>query len=631
MLSNLLNRLLRITIFIDFCGRMRKAYILTLYLAIGSILSCTYEPVQTYFRTITPPQQSYSINLTNVAETDTLWIYKEQTFTYKVDSKYGKIDSTQIWYDNYILSNTSSDGTFNLRYNDLATGPHSLKIQFKVSSGSGSLADKVGAENFKVWRKWVVMVDVDPPLTPKLRISNVNGFVQLNWDKYDKPNFQYYLLKYPGSGSNSEKYIYDQNQTTLVDSTFAGTYRGRYSLSVANLFGTNTAGASTGFDCNFTMVYNPTDSTFSITWPKPPYEGPLESYTVTEHSGYLKSVVHVTSTNHTDTTFNFKLAYPFYGASTEIDLAMTGKNGKALLFSTQSIPDPVQASTLKHTIQYPAYNADLKSVFSIGSVANNYYIYRYDDKLQLTDSIASTASFSIPFRGKYGYYSKAPNLVQVDLETHQTTMFNIKTSLSESGPSGLSASSTGSVAFGCFSNIIRPVTAFYRVYDFQSNSIRNEWSRVIDTNLQIQKLSTTGKYLAINYNTVSKWDGSTYQHLYDFKSSFLTFMNDDEDKVLIRTLAGVDIFDLTTLAVVKSINCPYDPNNYFGIFDCYAVVYDPVRQDVIFHCQDGLFYIVNINTGAVKKTFIKIPYQKTAIAFLDGVLYLPDGNYLKLK
>jgi hypothetical protein len=108
-------------------------------------------------------------------------------------------------------------------------------------------------------------------------------------------------------------------------------------------------------------------------------------------------------------------------------------------------------------------------------------------------------------------------------------------------------------------------------------------------------------------------------------------MNDDEDKVLIRTLAGVDIFDLTTLAVVKSINCPYDPNNYFGIFDCYAVVYDPVRQDVIFHCQDGLFYIVNINTGAVKKTFIKIPYQKTAIAFLDGVLYLPDGNYLKLK
>src|SRR5690349_1172163 len=153
MLSNFLSQLLRITIFIDFCGRMRKAYILTLYLAIGSILSCTYEPVQTYFRTITPPQQSYSINLTNVAETDTLWIYKEQTFTYKVDSKYGKIDSTQIWYDNYILSsNTSSDGTFSLRYNNLATGPHSLKIQFKVSSGSGSLADKVGAENFKVWR-----------------------------------------------------------------------------------------------------------------------------------------------------------------------------------------------------------------------------------------------------------------------------------------------------------------------------------------------------------------------------------------------------------------------------------------------------------------------------------------------
>jgi hypothetical protein len=612
---------------------MKKAYLFTLYLAIGSIFSCTYEPVETYFRTITPPQQSYSINLTNIAETDTLWVYDQQTFTYKLDSRYGRIDSTQIWYDNYIISSYtgSSDGTFRLSYNNLSTGPHSLKIEFKVSSGSGSLADKVGAENFKVWRKWVVMVDVDGPPSPNLTLSNVNGFVQLKWNKYTKPNFRYYQLEYPSSSGTATKYIYDQNQTTLVDSAFAGTSRDRYALTTSNTFGAKTTSASTGFDCNFTMVYNFADSTFSITWRKPPYEGPLESYTVSEQSGYLKSVVHVTTTNHSDTTFNFKVAYPFYNASTEIVFKMTGKNGKALLFGSQRIDKLVQANTLKRSSTYLVYNADLKSIFGIGGATGNRYIYRYDDKQQLTDSIKSPGSFSVPFQGKYGYYTDAPNLVQVDLETHQTTMFNIKTTLAESGPSNISASSSGKVAFGCFSNIIRPVTAYYRVYDFQSNTIRNEWSRVIDSNTQNQMLSYTGKYLVVNHKTVSKWDGSAYQHMYDFVPDILAFKSDDEDKVLIRTQSGIDIFDLNSLTTVKSVICPFDPNNYFGKFNCYAAVYDPVTQDVIFHCKDGVFYIVNLNTGAVQKTFIEIDYEGTAMAFINGVLYLWDGKYLKLK
>lgn len=73
-----------------------------------------------------------------------------------------------------------------------------MTIQFIAKSNSGSLADKAGSEYFQVWKTWVLKVerfDDDPPDVPEVRISEVDGFLRIDWTQYPKKNFVGYRLK----------------------------------------------------------------------------------------------------------------------------------------------------------------------------------------------------------------------------------------------------------------------------------------------------------------------------------------------------------------------------------------------------------------------------------------------------
>ncbi|MEQ9414361.1 MAG: hypothetical protein RIF39_11050, partial [Cyclobacteriaceae bacterium] len=92
----------------------------------------------------------------------------------------GKINDVQVTLGPIIIkTGKEGKGSFTLERYQLTTGQRSLKITVITTSGSKSLADKLGAEQFQIWRSWNLDIDVDLPKKPILTQTKENGLLKL--------------------------------------------------------------------------------------------------------------------------------------------------------------------------------------------------------------------------------------------------------------------------------------------------------------------------------------------------------------------------------------------------------------------------------------------------------------------
>src|SRR5688500_12421054 len=143
------------------------------------LAGCTYMPEEVSFTEVPIPENVYSISLNDYDEADTIFLYGEANFSYRASTSPGDILNMYVTLDEASLGGDSQAGTFSIKNEHLKTGIHELKIMFRATSGSGSLADLSGREQFQVWRTWTVKIDVDPPPKPTITQTVENGFVKL--------------------------------------------------------------------------------------------------------------------------------------------------------------------------------------------------------------------------------------------------------------------------------------------------------------------------------------------------------------------------------------------------------------------------------------------------------------------
>ncbi|HKZ38072.1 MAG TPA: hypothetical protein VJ184_10495, partial [Chryseolinea sp.] len=88
------------------------------------MFSCTYEPEETFYKTIDPPDvDNYSVVLNSFNDNDTIEIFGPVDFNYDVDFRDAKIESSQIFLDNeLVVTNNSGVGLFYLDRSRLRTG-----------------------------------------------------------------------------------------------------------------------------------------------------------------------------------------------------------------------------------------------------------------------------------------------------------------------------------------------------------------------------------------------------------------------------------------------------------------------------------------------------------------------------
>lgn len=171
-------------------------------------LSCNYEPDGVVFTEVSKPSVTgISVDL-NMPVNSPYQLVQPTTFTYSINTGGKQLIRSDVFLNGTKVTTSSSPSvTFTVNPADLPTGTHALHIEVVFASGSGSLADVVGAEVIVVLMDRSLVVDHvipggsgpgspgnDEPFVLK-SVKNVNNTIEVSWSKYSKFNFQNYKIK----------------------------------------------------------------------------------------------------------------------------------------------------------------------------------------------------------------------------------------------------------------------------------------------------------------------------------------------------------------------------------------------------------------------------------------------------
>lgn len=196
-----------------------------LLIAFG-LSSCVYDPPEIFTEVsneFTPPD--YVINQTIDFEEDTLYAWNKTRFSFSFISSDQDIIAVTFNFPGNDLVFENSAGSFEVDPSELSDGSYEMTCKVYVSSGTGSLADKVGAEGY-VYEKDFILI-VERPGSTDLGFTHTtidNGFLRIHWRKFDRSYFESYKITVYDSALYHffTTTITDPETTSLVDSSFVG-------------------------------------------------------------------------------------------------------------------------------------------------------------------------------------------------------------------------------------------------------------------------------------------------------------------------------------------------------------------------------------------------------------------------
>jgi hypothetical protein len=200
---------------------MKKASFLSLLLPVYLLCSCEYQPSGIYDHTVSrdvaPPQiQVVELNITS----DTLYLYGGMEITFKFSSDHQKISTVQLLIDGTPQGYVNSEsGTFYIDGGSLGEGTHDLDIEVYTASGTGSLADYIGAEGFVSSNSWKLIVG--SPYEPGLVATAENGLLHLKWAEFRSSNFKEFIV-YKSTDPYSNARVIKTTTNEFTDSLYIG-------------------------------------------------------------------------------------------------------------------------------------------------------------------------------------------------------------------------------------------------------------------------------------------------------------------------------------------------------------------------------------------------------------------------
>ena len=205
---------------------------------------CEYRLKDDYYRELNIRD---SANITIDLETINSGFVLKGSTTYSFHSETNDLDllSIRVFVDGgEIMNYSTKGGIFQLDGMNYSDGEHELEIVVTTHSGSGSLADLLGAEGFVLSRSWKFYVDNSMPVPVKItNIHNDNGVLKIEWERYTKYNFgKYEIVKvsdelgYGTKVSRSLGFITNPDQNYFYDYSYVGD-SAKYQIKVFSFLG----------------------------------------------------------------------------------------------------------------------------------------------------------------------------------------------------------------------------------------------------------------------------------------------------------------------------------------------------------------------------------------------------------
>ncbi len=172
-----------------------------------------------YVSELQPPTDSLEIELNLFSTDDTLYLFGTTQFHYNFSNLEYPFVQGRFTMGTKVWELHEPWGPISISPDDFDAGYHSLHMEVFLKTSSGSLADQVGAEIYKLERRWTILCDNRP--TPTLSLSyypNENGFLTLTWTPHENFNFKSYQISRTGYNIPSfQELITEQDILTFVD------------------------------------------------------------------------------------------------------------------------------------------------------------------------------------------------------------------------------------------------------------------------------------------------------------------------------------------------------------------------------------------------------------------------------
>lgn len=186
-------------------------------------VACEYDPTGDNFVELNPPEEyiQIDISLNDVNPSDTIYLYQNTSFTIKTSSPKDLLEAKVLLDDKEYKNFSGNMLTFDMSPDQLTDGVHKLTVNSIFSSGTGSLADKMGLEGYLGEVSWNIHVIRDPQkyFVVGYRI-NKDGFLEISWKNVIPESLISYYTVHAGFTHSSDIIINDASQKTFVDSGY---------------------------------------------------------------------------------------------------------------------------------------------------------------------------------------------------------------------------------------------------------------------------------------------------------------------------------------------------------------------------------------------------------------------------
>lgn len=266
--------------------------------------SCIYELSEFYDNPVNknPIPPTISVVQLDLA-VDTVYAYGYHSATFNFQSDNQDIQGAKLLIDNVVVDSVaSSNGIFKFSGYSTNDGLHKLTLQVFTKSGTGSIADKLGAESFVNSRDWVLVVDKDQ--SKNISYAPKDGYLQLSWKKCKSSDFVSYLV-YRGNWEG--ELICTTQNLNFIDSSYVnqGAF---YTVYVKKKDGYTIDWGSLYLSKKYSMIHLDIDDNnqYYLWWNKIPYYNAVKSLTFKLGSTTQQP------TNINDTVFKTNLHFNDY-------------------------------------------------------------------------------------------------------------------------------------------------------------------------------------------------------------------------------------------------------------------------------------------------------------------------------
>jgi hypothetical protein len=190
--------------------------------------SCEFEPTEKFNAQIPVPDEAPPIDTDLDFDSDTIHLYWSTSVKFHVDAGSHVISHVLYNIDNEWHSALFENGSYVLDLDLDEPGTYSLKVSIVLKTGTGSIADRLGAEGFeynsKTWTVIYAPADIETNMTYHF---GAEGLV-IAWKKCQIPRFREYRLRELSTGC-----YFVQNDTSFLNVNYVG-QESRYDLFVTD-------------------------------------------------------------------------------------------------------------------------------------------------------------------------------------------------------------------------------------------------------------------------------------------------------------------------------------------------------------------------------------------------------------